>query len=99
MKTPNWTKAIFRAYKDKTFTVDDRIKADAWTTCACGKQDSRIPVNARGEPVDDTLFALGERFSLAVKDDNPSLAEFNLNAIEKRAAEVLAEVLEEAEAK
>lgn len=88
----NWYQRIDAAEKRGGFTANDRRKAGEWTTCACGRQDKGIPRFSDGEPMDDALVVLGLDFHLHVVRDRPALARTTLAAIEKRAAEVLAEV-------
>jgi hypothetical protein len=71
----------------------------SWTTCACGKQDSRLQRNPNGAPSDQILFDLGMEFG-AIWDCDPQdpPERFNadpvgaaqcLIAIEKRSAQIL----------
>ena len=88
----HWGKSIIRAEKNDGFNVWDKEFAADWTTCACGKQDPRIPREGRGSPVDPTLFELGVSFSGQVDFDQILAAAETLIRIEKRATEVLEEV-------
>ena len=65
-------------------------KAATWVTCACGKQDPRIPRDWVGAPIDEELRNLGEAFPIAVGARDVPLARNILIQIEKRAAELLA---------
>ena len=96
-------KAITRKNKgEDAFTEQHREKSADWVTCACGKQDPRIPrfsydqdwdpYSMSGSPVDEELNCLGEEFCEHVCKDNPAMALGTLIKIEKRAAEVLKEV-------
>ena len=66
-------------------------------TCACGEQDKRIPRDKLyddGRPADELLQDLGADFYAywIVIDDSTADARATLAAIERRAAEILAEV-------
>lgn len=87
-----WGQIITEAEKLGGFTLWDRKYANQWTTCACGKQDPRIPREGRGSPVDPTLFELGVSFSEQVYFDQILATAETLIKIEKRAIEVLEEV-------
>lgn len=96
-KTPYWWAVIAEAKLRKkkglpAFTYAHAAKAGDWQTCACGEQDPRIPRGHWGGPLDDTLDELGMQFYRAVTTDSTNLATRTLLAIEKRAAEVLAQV-------
>lgn len=100
MKTPYWTLAIERARvrvaKGKpAFTKRAKELAANWITCACGRQDSRIPLFDPNEPnygpFDDELRFYGSMFLGDVCNDNIDSAEKYLALIEIRAAEVIAE--------
>ena len=98
MKTPYWTGVIRRAKKRKEegkrgFNGKHLELSGSWVTCACGKQDPRIPrLHYGGTPVDMTLFHLAISFCGAVERDHPDDAERVIKQIEIRAAEVLREV-------
>lgn len=93
-KTPYWWATIDRAEKRGFFTDEEIAKAQGWTTCACGRQDNRIPTRRHNPfvPHDERLFSLGIRFFNDVSAHNFAQARTTLTKIEKRAAEVLAEV-------
>ena len=99
--TPYWfnvvRKAITRKNKGKVpFTMEHIEKSGSWVTCACGKQDPRIPRNkpdygvALGEPKDTFLAISGFEFSVCVRNQNPVRALLFLLSIEKRSADILA---------
>lgn len=88
-KTPYWWGVIERAKKRGSFLASEKAKAVGWTTCACGKQDARIPRHDIGDPKDIPLRALGLRFCTAVNGNLVDMAGMILLAIEKRASEVL----------
>ncbi len=109
--TPYWFKVIKTAIKRQrngltAFTESQKDKAENWVTCACGKQDPRIPregddagrknrlrVHADWEPEDAKLSRLGGYFADYVYSNRPQRALECLLAIEKRAAVVLARAL------
>jgi hypothetical protein len=65
--------------------------AQKWPTCACGNQDAAIERNFDGAPVDTVLLTLGSQFMYAIQDRRIVPAIEILQAIEKRAAELLAQ--------
>lgn len=68
--------------------------AKGWTTCACGKQDKRIPrASGFSYPLDNRLYSLGLLFAMAVETEDFLRAAKTLVAIEKRAAIVLRQEL------
>jgi hypothetical protein len=90
--TPYWTAVIKEARRRKKkglvpFVSPVRNKAASWVTCACGKQDPRIPINHG--PVDTRLYSLGCSFYGAVEEQRIDSAEKILHKIERRAAEIL----------
>lgn len=91
--TPYWHDAIRIARENGSFTKEDRIKANSWVDCACGKQDPRIPrfeAPLYQAPKDTELREYGEDFGEAVSLNNFRLAEKALILIEKRSAEIIA---------
>ncbi len=90
--TPYWTKVITKARKRGHFTTQEKSKSFDWVTCACGKQDSRIPkMGIDGGPMDNELRNLGCNFYGAVNGDEFDHAETILGRIERRAALVVLE--------
>ena len=98
--TPYWfnviKKAITRENEGEVpFTEGHIQKARDWPTCACGKQDPRIPRYAfkfrhgLSGPEDVDLTAYGFEFSNHVGNQRPAEALTSLLAIEKRSAEIL----------
>jgi len=99
--TPYWTKVIERARKRKKaglmpFTKHQISLAGAWVTCACGRQDARIPRypantshGSRSAPLDDILDELGITFYGHVNRGRVKSAKSTLQKIENRAAEIL----------
>lgn len=92
-KTPYWWATIDRAEKRGHFTECEIRRADNWPTCACSKQDKRIPRDDIGCPTDVLLGILGAAFVDYVCSDMFKDARRTLTKIEKRAAKVLAEEL------
>ncbi len=106
MTTPYWTTAIANAVKrrrqgETPFSAEHIRRAKSWVTCACGKQNPRIPrvgikdttwpANA-GAPLDIKLQIHGQEFYRAVCGQFPNRAEGILAKIELRGAEVVAEL-------
>jgi len=89
-KTPYWWVAIDKA-KKFGFSDEEKDNAGSWITCACGKQDKRIPRKELGSPNDRKLANLGIRFCDEVDSDNPFKAEKTLLRIEHCAAIVIAQ--------
>ena len=100
--TPYWTRVIDEARErvargENAFSNEHMYEANSWVTCACGKQDSRIPRNEKfgsrlgGEPKDRTLYMLGTEFWEAVECHDIDQAEVLLDKIEFRAAQVILE--------
>lgn len=93
-----WHERIDAAEKRGWFDSHDRFASGCWVTCACGEQDPRIPrtVNKisgeRSKPLDKQLANLGYKFDDKVQADDFRAARLTLAAIEKRAAEILAEL-------
>ena len=96
LQDSHWGVRIIAAEERGSFGVNDCVDALSWQTCACGKLDPRIPrqtdVN-NPAPLDMHLRELGQEFYCHVTDHEFLEAARTLIAIEKRAAEVLAEVL------
>lgn len=92
--TTHWGRRIVAAMeRGGRFTCRDKEDANGWTTCACGKQDARIPRDHEyGDPLDYGLVRLGVSFARSVSRHDPDTALLILLAIEDRAAEVLAEM-------
>lgn len=91
--TPFWWQALddLEARPANTgVPMDIWARASCWVTCACGKQDPRIPRGSIGAPIDEGLRKLGEAFPIAVGARDVPLARNILIQIEKRAAELLA---------
>lgn len=93
--TPYWHDAIRIARENGSFTKEDRIKANSWVDCACGKQDPRIqrfsPAHDDvGAPLDSELREYGFEFGDAVNLDDFNNAARLIILIEKRAAEIIA---------
>ena len=84
-----WGDRIIKAEERGYFTLTDAKKAGSWTTCACGKQDPRIPRHDDGDPVDAYLSGYGSRFMSDVINNHFFDAASTLIAIEKRAVVLL----------
>ena len=93
-----WGKKIIAAEKRGHATDLELRMSRSWTTCACGKQDPRIPrmCSSFAAPEDMELFHLGSRFpDLLLHRCWWSAAE-TLIAIERRACEIISEVVSNA---
>jgi len=93
-----WGKIIIKAEKEGSFDNKGLAEASKWATCACGRQDKRIPrrpdylfVEPRA-PKDKQLFNLGASFMYAVNNNKFTLAAKRLIRIENRAAKILAKL-------
>ena len=91
LKNSFWGGRIEAARKRGMFNGKDCDLAHDWTTCACGKQDAKIPRHSPGYPTDTRLFNLGVKFFSCIERNDFDLAESTLLKIEKRASEILAE--------
>ena len=87
-----WGKRIIQI--ERTGIVPDEWLNEAWgwQTCACGRQDERIPRDKYGAPLDYKLACDGEWFPFYLRHDIVEAARC-LIRIEERAAEVLKEVV------
>lgn len=97
MSTPYWKKVCDKAHARKAagkpaFTEHQKLLSNSFVTCACGKQDERIRRKNAIAPFDLMLDTLGFRFNDFVRSDNPTAATETLAKIERRAAEVLADL-------
>lgn len=84
----HWGKRIIDAEERGEFTQQDRIEAENWVTCACGKVTVDIPRHDVGSPIDTKLLWLGLDFDHAVDSHRFTSASKTLVEIEKRAAQV-----------
>ena len=84
-----WGKKVIAAEKRGGFTLINVRKASRWTTCACGKQDRRIPTSSVGEPGDEKLTDYGVEFTTSVITHDFLTAAQTLINIEHRATEIL----------
>jgi hypothetical protein len=66
--------------------------AGDWPTCACGNQCSIIPRGILGAPEDHELRSLGNLFFNAVDSRDWAAAKTTFLRIEKRSAELIAEL-------
>lgn len=85
-----WGKRIIDAEASGKFKPSNVKSASEWPTCACGRQDKRIPRSRSGAPHDWPLNQLGKQFYLEVRGNRFIPAAKCLIAIENRAAEILA---------
>ncbi len=102
--TPFWFRVIQAAEKRRaaglTPFYETHVElAKNWQTCACGRQDKRIPRHGPGDPfkqygspVDSLLRHYGSDFYDRVRDQDVEGAMETMLNIERRAAEVLAEL-------
>ena len=88
-----WGRKVIAAENRGGFSDSDSWLAGVWTTCACGKQDRRIPRDDVDAPIDRKLASAGRSFDCHVSLNNTVAAARTLVAIEKRAAIVLKKVL------
>lgn len=86
-----WGKRIIHIEETGKMLVEWVRESFNWQTCACGRQDERIPRYEDGEPLDEQLSASGAWFPLYLQSNIVEAARC-LIRIEKRAAEVLKEV-------
>jgi len=86
-----WGKRIIQIERTGIVPIEWGEEARDWQTCACGRQDERIPRYEDGEPLDEQLSASGAWFPLYLQSNIVEAARC-LIRIEKRAAEVLKEV-------
>lgn len=69
--------------------------AKDWVTCACGNQCDAIPRDRTlGYPIDHKLRDYGSCFTSAIRERDRQRAIYLLVQIEKRSAEILAEMEE-----
>lgn len=90
----NWFEEI---QKLPVMTLDEHVKAlrraESWTTCACGNLCDAIPRDQETKkPLDKDLAGLGMNFIDAISYRDVEWAYDTLTAIERRAAEILAEL-------
>ncbi len=92
----HWGKRIIKAERVGGFTFADKLDAHNWTTCACGKQDPRIPrhtdIRVKNMLIDNTLTNLGVRFYADVKEGKYLESANTLIGIEQRSIEILEEL-------
>lgn len=87
-----------RVLGKKPFLRRDIKKSQSWVTCACGKQDPRIPREPRNEywdgyaPKDKKLYSAGVMFFESLEKQNPAAALKVLGLIERRSALILKKV-------
>ncbi len=96
LQDTHWGERIIAAEDaGRTVPTQEELRDSAeWMTCACGMQDPRIPRDKEGRPNDTELRELGGQFYGCWFEPTEFVkAAQTLIAIEKRAGEVLAEVL------
>lgn len=89
-----WGRRIIKSAKHSGFRSFDKHGASYWPTCACGEMYARKTferAKITGEPVDNMLFILGQKFEKAVKDDLVIKSAMLLVEIENRGAELQGE--------
>lgn len=86
-----WGKRIIQIERTGELPFEWRDESESWQTCACGRQDERIPRGWRDAPLDEQLRRDGGWFPYYLLTDIVEAARC-LIRIEKRAAEVLKEV-------
>ena len=89
----HWGLRIQLAEERGYFTQQDRRDAGEWPTCACGKQDPRIPRFSNQRPRDYGLESLGLSFYNRVRDHDAVGAADVLVEIEERSREILHNVI------
>lgn len=108
-KRRQWDVWFEEAERAGQFSDDAIHAAMNWPTCMCGAQDEAIPrfgdLGNRGwreesgvafhAPIDDQLRDLGLKFAAAVDEGDVEDARYLGAEIDKRAAEVLAELARE----
>jgi hypothetical protein len=62
----NWHERIEAAKRNNGFSEVDVEFAKEWVTCACGEQDTRLPRDSKGQPLDTELAHYGADFFGAV---------------------------------
>lgn len=87
-----WGRRIVKAEERGFFFERDHWDSNRWTTCACGRQDERIPRNYGRVPLDPQLRRLGGMFYRVIKRRKYVCAAEILIAIEKRSAEILRDI-------
>lgn len=94
----NWYEALKQVMSEpnpKTrflISQDLKLLSQNWITCACGNQCNIIPRSDTGEPDDEILSEQGLRFMEFVGREEYDKAIECLDIIEKRSAELIAEL-------
>lgn len=89
----DWNKALTNPNKTEEDWDDMYERASDWVTCACGNACAIIPRNGYGMPLDVKLNTLGYRFYNKIASLKELDALGVLDAIEKRSAEIIAEIV------
>lgn len=87
-----WGQRIILSEKAGGFINADVLLLESWHTCACGKQDERIPRGKLGEPIDKELYWLGCCFNSYIYQNMFCKSAECLIRIEKVSAIILAEL-------
>lgn len=103
LENSHWGKILIDAYEEGRTEEHHVHEAGNWTTCACGKQDPRIPRITgpdaysynRDEPLDHALKNLGMTFYDLIGDANTSRLDFGRVSI-VTAAQILVKIEERA---
>lgn len=100
--TPYWWKVLYQLAPKrvklgrKPFTNTEVDKSCVWQTCACGKQDKRIPRDKWDkEPHDQKLATAGMDFMYALKLQDLPRAKIAMHYVELNAKRVLKQYLSE----
>jgi hypothetical protein len=88
----NWWEALSDEPKNAHDWMILKLRAESWTTCACGSQCDIIPRGLAGEPLDMDLRMLGIRFYQAVSVRNRIGATRILSEIERRSTQLIYEI-------
>jgi hypothetical protein len=87
-----WGKRLLAMEKRGRPTKREEADAKNWQTCACGKQDKRIPRVRNGRPLDCELESFGYSFYWRIYHGQFEWAAELLVKIEQRASQILKKV-------
>lgn len=91
----DWNRYLHRAINLEACSMAHRMAesyASDWVTCACGNACESIPRDHTGAPIDPELMSLGLGFYSAISLGHYENAKEILKRIEKRSAEIIAEM-------
>jgi hypothetical protein len=94
-RTPYWFKNLNKVkITSRKLLEKMERRAYSWQTCACGKQDSRIPRlnEPAGEPKDKYLRDLGWRFACVVGDMYNCFIPSKFEKFRKRALDIMTKI-------